>query len=588
MTTATLPAVAIESADALYGVFCVGATQVALPLSELREVIPCPSEFVSLPATAPGLVGAVNLRHLVIPVVDLRSLIGKGSEVPADVIVIVAREGKVFGLLANEIRGVSQVADESLMEMGFGVGAQALFTYSFERDDDTVVSVLDSQAIAALPGMPVVHDTGRQNATAGVNTARTLVGDEGLGTAMLVRCGAIGLSLDVVHVHSVIPTLTIHQSPLAGQSCLGVIHLNGSTVPVVDPLSVMGLGVMPPEDANRGIVVQLPRGPVVLTASDVSAIVTVMANDVLSLPPAGMPKVDFVIGMLANEAGQFLMIDGASLRSDPELDALAGLGMPIIDGDGSLKSAWSDGRSGSDARNGAADAAAAAGGSGNRRVLPSVRKFLTYQVGVEVATALEDISEILPYPDALIPLDRSDGCLHGVFSHRGTTVPLMCLSTLLGQPVDLDIRTSRVLLVGNDGWSTGFVVPALNAIEESIWEEEATIRARAVAAQPAPPALPAVRPGELVHALAEAHEPPVDPDEAIAAEFIDGEVLEAEVLDGEYDGFMEPAGPEPTDWYGSGRTILEDSNLVKIGTADHGRMLPDLDLLRLARFGLHG
>src|SRR5215207_1419138 len=103
-------------ADGLYGVFTVNEVQVALPLSELREVIPCPPTFEPLLASAPGLVGAVNLRHQVIPVIDLRGVLGMDAGSPMDVVVIVAHEAHAFGLLATGVHGVVRVEPDELFE----------------------------------------------------------------------------------------------------------------------------------------------------------------------------------------------------------------------------------------------------------------------------------------------------------------------------------------------------------------------------------------------------------------------------------------------------------------------------------------
>ncbi|WP_238018112.1 chemotaxis protein CheW [Dactylosporangium sp. AC04546] len=52
-------------------------------------------------------------------------------------------------------------------------------------------------------------------------------------------------------------------------------------------------------------------------------------------------------------------------------------------------------------------------------------------------------------------------------SHHRRSVPLLCLATLLGQRDEAEPATSRVVLVEG----VGFIVPALRAIEESVWEE---------------------------------------------------------------------------------------------------------------------
>ncbi|SHM23312.1 chemotaxis protein CheW [Cryptosporangium aurantiacum] len=447
----------------VYGMFTVGPTQVALPLSELREVIPCPPTFAQLPARAVGLVGAVNLRHLVIPVLDLRELFGLEEDGGNDVIVIVAREGYMFGLLADEIRGVSRIPADNLMEMAVGGEATPLFRETFEQPEDgTVVSVLDSAAILALPGFPAVRDAGTPSAAlatlAADPDATVRIGDTRRRVVMLLRCGNIGLSIEVNHVHSVIPKLVVRPSPLVGDRCLGVVPLGGVSVPVVDSLQVLGLGELPKHDTDRGLVLSMPRGLVVLAVSDVTNIESVPETDVLPLPAAGMAVNPFLQGaLLVPGKGQNLVLDGEALRADVQLDNLANMGMPLAGAADDEPPARS-GRRTDDAPEG-------------RRVVPVVKKMLTYNAGVDVASPLVQISEILPYPDDYIPLDGVGRTIQGVFTHRQSTVPLICLTTLLGRDDEVDRATARVLLVDAAGGYVGFIVPALNAIEESVWEE---------------------------------------------------------------------------------------------------------------------
>ena len=60
----------------------------------------------------------------------------------------------------------------------------------------------------------------------------------------------------------------------------------------------------------------------------------------------------------------------------------------------------------------------------------------------------------------------------GIFTHRRLSVPLLSLPALLGLGQPPDPGTARVLLVDTPaGELVGFVVPALHAIEDSVWEE---------------------------------------------------------------------------------------------------------------------
>lgn len=485
----------------LYGVFTVARIPVALPLSELREVIPCPDRFEPLLAAAPGLVGAVRLRQQVIPVLDLRVILGLDTEHRIDVVVVITYQGAVFGLLACAVRGVVELDDADLLGMSTDDAAPAgpvMFNRSFERPEDgTVVCVLDCAAIRRLPGLPLADDT----RAAHTGPSRRGETDSDQRTMMmLLRCGPIGVCVDVNDIHAVIPELTVKSSPLDGDVIRGVIALGDRYVPVVDPLAVLRLGELAPIDAKRGVALAYLRGLVTFAVTEVVRIVSVPASAVLPLPRLGAPDSPHVIGVLPEqEHGSYLVLDGPTLRADPELDSVAVLGTAVP---GTASAAPPETNDRRDRHSREAD-----GKFDRRAIEPSVRKFLTYHAGLEVATPLAQISEIVPYPSDIIPFVES-GPVRGLFTHRKASVPLVFLPPLLGHPEDLDPESARILLVETDHSYVGFAVPQLRAIEESVWEEK-----------PHP-------------------EPPTG-------------------------------------------DILRDSSLVKIGTAEEGRMIPHIDLKRI-------
>ncbi|GAA2614909.1 chemotaxis protein CheW [Dactylosporangium fulvum] len=438
----------------LHGVFTVADVHVALPLSELREVIPCPPAFDPLLAAAPGLVGAVNLRHQIIPVLDLRRLLGLPDGDGTDVVVVVACDGSVFGLLASAVHGVVGIDGDA--RLGMTVNSEPLFSCTFERPDDgAVVCVLDCAAVRRLPGMVVADDTGGPSGV--VAPARTggLEPVGGRTMMMLLRCGEIGVCVDVSHIHSVVPELILKSSPLDGPAVHGVVELGEQYVATVDTLAVLGLGTLAPIDVKRGVALAYDRGLLTFAVTEVTAIVGVTGADVLPVPSFGLPSSDYVVGILPGQAGgSYLVVDGDRLRADPQLGTIAALGTPVA------------GRAPERPRPDAADRPA-----GDGRVIEHVvRKYLTYHAGVEVATPLTQVTEIVPHPGDVIPF-VGGGPLRGVFTHHRASVPLICLATLLGRPVETDPATARVLLVADGDDLVGFIVPGLRAIEESIWEE---------------------------------------------------------------------------------------------------------------------
>jgi purine-binding chemotaxis protein CheW len=261
----------------------------------------------------------------------------------------------------------------------------------------------------------------------------------------------------VTYVHSVIPELLVKSSPLDGRAVRGVVRLGDDDVPVVDPLSFLGLGALPPHGADRGVAVSFARGIVVLAVSDVVRIVPAPASAVLPLPDSGLPASAYLGGILSHPGSDpYLLLDGEAIRASDELAALAALGISATGGDAG-KATFPGGAS--DDREGTV-----------QRV---VRKYLTYNGGTDVATPLAYITEILPYPGDLIPISWANGSVRGVFVHRGTAIPLVCMPTLLGRGQPADGGDARVLLIETSKGYVGFAVRTLRAIEQSVWEQPA-------------------------------------------------------------------------------------------------------------------
>ncbi len=108
LSRTTLTGVSLARGDQFYGILTIGQSQVALPLEGLREVIPCPQQLIVLPSQARGLLGAVDLRGQVIPVLDLRVVLEvDATRSPEQVVVVIIHEGRLLGLLADEVRGVT-------------------------------------------------------------------------------------------------------------------------------------------------------------------------------------------------------------------------------------------------------------------------------------------------------------------------------------------------------------------------------------------------------------------------------------------------------------------------------------------------
>lgn len=425
--------------DAVYGLVGLGELDLALPLSALREVVPRPAVLAPLPVSAPGLVGAMALRSIVLPVVDLRPLLAATDESPDNqVVVVVVHEHRVIGLVVDEVRGVARVPDADLVPFAATSG-DLLVSHAFlQGDQRRPVSVLDAARLLGLPGVPSVSD---------VPVAVAAVTDEAGATGSapsltLVRCGRQVLALDVDTIHTTIPLAEIRPSVLTGGDCLGTTVYDGREIPVVDPMTFVGLPALEADDVRAGVVLDLGVGQVVLAVTDLVEL-RAAGSEVLPVPRFAAHRPDLVSGMLALDDGACLVLDQLGLRADSTLLALAAV-------------------------NTDADSEAVVG-IGLAGVAAGAPSYVTYSAGVGLATPLEQVLEILPPPTSLTPSAVDD--VLGVVVHRGHAVPVLSLARLLGHEPAEPGPSSCLLLVEVDGEQAAFAVDSLTGIEPREWSD---------------------------------------------------------------------------------------------------------------------
>lgn len=439
-----------------YGGFLIAGMPLALPMASLREVLPCET-LLPLPSPAACVVGGLDLRGVVVPVVDLRVVIGRPcTPIAQPSVVIVVVDGHILGLLAEGVTGVFSA--ERLHPLQARGAAAALLAGSLQRDDDgSLVNVLSAAAVAALPEVPMVRDPEPARQVEASDAAEVVIDDHSV-PMMLFRCGQVPLALDAMAVHATLSDPRIERSVLSRGHCLGVLDYAGAKVPVVDLMALLGLGALPLDAGQQAFVLSLPQGMVACLVQAVVDVVRTRPEDVLVVPAFALPHPRLFAGALPLNAlptevvercgvvaQQFLLLDGAALHADPQLQSLASTN---TEGE----------RSGGEAQ---AFAQALAHGGG--------RSMITYALGGETATPIEQVAEILAWrSDITIYQDR--GPLLGLLVNRGQSIPVLCLSRLSGFGAIEATPSVSVLVVEQGSERIGFAVPALKTIEPADWE----------------------------------------------------------------------------------------------------------------------
>ena len=452
-----------------FGGLALGALQLALPMAAIREVVPC-NGLVPLPCPAACVIGGLDLRGTLLPVVDLRVLLARPCEpIAFPCIVVMTHDGRWLGLLAEAVTGVFEAVPGSLRRMQVADPTAAIVAGSVQRADSSEpVSLLSTAALAALPQVPTVEaPTGPAGSAVAHNEpGQPAEAAEGaLVPIMLMRCGPQTLALPAMLVRATIANPPIQTSPLTRGSCLGTIAYSGFQVPAIDLLDLCGMGVLDRSTTTQAFVVTLPAGHVAFIVSEVIDVVRAPATGVMPVPRFALARPALFTGALpmsrlpadlAERVGtsvrQFLLLDGDALQSCSEVLCLAVVNTKSEDAVESDRSAFT-----------ATPEHGVAGG----------RPMVIYQLDGDRASPLEQIAEILNF-DLDLDADAAllgDGLL-GFIVNRDRSIPVLCLGALSGVPPAALAPRKHVLVVEALGDRVGFAVAALKNIEPARWEPE--------------------------------------------------------------------------------------------------------------------
>lgn len=467
---------------AVWGSVTVAGMPMAVPLVALREVVPA-GRLQPLASRAPAVAGALALRGVSVPVIDLQRALGRAehsaatSAPPALPVLVLLHQGRLLGLRVDSVAGLFTEAAGSRVQARQAADNTSFFDGSLRRADDGALhDVLSVAALAALPGVPWIDDpeparaaAGQvaQGAAAGSGTRTSIAAEAPTAAAMLLTTGALAFAIDPVAVHATLWEPRLAPAPAGLQGvCSGTVISEGRRLPAVRLDSLLGLGVDDGTPARHGLVIERPEGRVVLLVGTVLDIVPVPAAAASTLPAHLLGGNGVIAGVLegrhlATPAGdqpfgglQFLRLDGERLRALPRLAELAAVNVPD-----SGQAGRPTGQAG------------AAGDQDPTAAEPPGRELITVQLPQELAMPVAQVREILPFGSA--PAIYGEHCaLRRIDVLHGRALPVMCLARLLGLRPGEASGASAILVVESETQWLGFAVPTLRTIVRSRREYE--------------------------------------------------------------------------------------------------------------------
>ena len=438
-----------------FGGFTIHGMKLAFPIASLREVLPY-QQMLDIPSPAQCVVGGINYRDAILPVIDLCRLLEKSTVSDnAKCILVVVVGSHLFGLLADEVTGIFTAQPDSWKDVLTTDLLGSVFHATVVRDDElTTVSVLSLEKIAKAECFPMISDE------AAHTDSHADVSGRVIEPMMILKCGQLDLAIRAIHVDTTIAGFTIEKSALAMGHCLGVIHHMGMAIPLIDFQDFCGGGKLSSQGIKTAFIIALEKGKVAFLIDQIVDIVRIDTAHFNPVPEFVLALPALFSGIIPNESlpteileklnpqSQCLVIDNDRLFAMPEVVSLASTNTFASKQFGEIP----------------------LGGVSHRLSDQSNRSMLLYDVGILMATPVDQLSMILPYtPDVQ---QQSDTGYLGIIESRGKSIPVFNLCQIQGVKEVHATSSSCILVVETEEQSVGFFVMALLTIANTSWEPE--------------------------------------------------------------------------------------------------------------------
>ena len=341
-----------EIVEAPFLIFRLGASLFALPALAVREIHALPA-LSPLPETAPFIVGVLNLRGAIVPVMDLAARLEQDAP-PfqlSDTVVVLDFDGADIALIVSEVRSVERLLStqiEATPAHSRQPGLAAPFVAGVTQVDEGMVMLLHLRHLldwatptSASPTGTAVRRFNSQEWTPGeramlearaerLRAVATNEETKGDAPVALVALGGEFMGIELSDVREFVSVSALAPVPCCPPHILGQINLRGDIVTLVDVRSTLRTArSTPPYFAGRGphavpvVVVQHEGAPVGIAIDQVRDVLYLRDDERLVLDAGtgrGAHNGKFFSGGALYQGRLLPLLDVAQLFAEGDLE----------------------------------------------------------------------------------------------------------------------------------------------------------------------------------------------------------------------------------------------------------------------------
>jgi len=139
-----------------YLTFMIGTEEYGVDIQAVREIVGL-LPVTPLPGSPGVVLGVINLRGKVIPVLSMRILFSLGviEATKHNVFIIIENDGKLIGLSVDQVREVASFTSADLeLPPSYGLGIDAAYVTAIGKSEGKIRMLLDIKRVLELHHKP--------------------------------------------------------------------------------------------------------------------------------------------------------------------------------------------------------------------------------------------------------------------------------------------------------------------------------------------------------------------------------------------------------------------------------------------------
>lgn len=423
-----------------FGSFFVGDTEMAINVRSIQEVVNFPTQIIPMPLAPEYLVGIFNLRGLVIPIINLKSLLQyEDSQVtPSQKVAILEHQGASIGILFDSTSEIIRVADSDLDVFTYSGNAPKVISGAIKLDSGArILQVVDPMALIAIDNIPQILQQQKLNPKrmTGANYKH-----ENRKKCITFFVKDMKLAFEISGINEILKVPGVQKSPMESDLCMGMINLRGQTIPIIDFAALLRMGSDPVEDfdAKRIIILKVGTGLFGLLVDSVESINTYLTTEIMPIPLLGKSRSKMFEGCVPlKDEGDVILLNHEHIFSTAEINA-------ITQGHSKLFKSETERET--------------------KKKKIDRQTYVSFKVGCLFGVSIADVHEIINYSEDIANAPGMPSYVKGLLNLRGKIALIIDTRALYSMKESEVVTDKKILLFKNGNEMFGLVVDSLESI----------------------------------------------------------------------------------------------------------------------------